>query len=69
MSFLLSQATAESSKVADIKPRILDNTDKVKSWKFPDIIDPVQLKALRLPDPLTASKVCSRSIPLRSVLS
>lgn len=50
-------ATAESSKVADIKPRILDNTDKVKSWKFPDIIDPVQLKALRLPDPLTASKV------------
>lgn len=47
----------ESSRVADVKPRISDNVDKIKSWKFPDIADPSQLKTLKLPDPLTASKV------------
>ncbi|KAM7493831.1 hypothetical protein LguiB_028440 [Lonicera macranthoides] len=50
-------ANVESSKVADIKPRILENVDKIKSWKFPDIVDSAHLKALRLPDPLTSSKV------------
>ncbi|XP_022868457.1 protein TPR2-like [Olea europaea var. sylvestris] len=50
-------ATMESSRVADVKPRISDNVDKIKSWKFPDIADPSQLKTLKLPDPLTASKV------------
>ncbi|KAA8525101.1 hypothetical protein F0562_007035 [Nyssa sinensis] len=50
-------ATAESSRVADVKPRISDNMDKIKSWKFPDIVDSAQLKALRLPDPMTANKV------------
>ncbi|CAK9136065.1 unnamed protein product [Ilex paraguariensis] len=47
----------ESSRMADIKPRISDNADKIKSWKFSDIVDPAQFKALRLPDPLTANKV------------
>ncbi|KAL3844437.1 hypothetical protein ACJIZ3_001840 [Penstemon smallii] len=46
-----------SSRVADVKPRILDTSDKMKSWKFPDIADSSQLKTLKLPDPLTASKV------------
>ncbi|GMQ04078.1 hypothetical protein CsSME_00049623 [Camellia sinensis var. sinensis] len=50
-------AAVESSRAADIKPRILDNVGKVKSWKIPDIVDSAQLKALRLPDPLTVSKV------------
>ncbi|CAI9759508.1 unnamed protein product [Fraxinus pennsylvanica] len=50
-------ATMESSRVADVKPRISDNIDKIKSWKFPDIADSSQLKTLKLPDPLTASKV------------
>ncbi|CAI9772281.1 unnamed protein product [Fraxinus pennsylvanica] len=49
--------TMESSRAADVKPRISDNVDKIKSWKFPDIADPSQLKTLKLPDPLTASKV------------
>lgn len=48
----------EGSRVADVKPRILDTTEKSKSWKFPDISDPSQLKTLKLPDPMTPSKVC-----------
>ncbi|XP_059641572.1 protein TOPLESS-RELATED PROTEIN 2-like [Cornus florida] len=52
-----SLASAESSRGADIKPRISDNADKTRSWKFPDIVDASQLKALKLPDPLMASKV------------
>ncbi|KAK4486313.1 hypothetical protein RD792_008984 [Penstemon davidsonii] len=47
----------ESSRVAEVKPRILDTTDKIKSSKFPDIADSSQLKTLKLPDPLTASKI------------
>ncbi|KAL6533647.1 Protein TOPLESS-RELATED PROTEIN 2 [Orobanche hederae] len=50
-------ATMESSRSADVKPRILDPTDKIKRWKFPDIADSSQLKTLKLPDPLTTSKV------------
>ncbi|KAK6158334.1 hypothetical protein DH2020_005648 [Rehmannia glutinosa] len=50
-------ANMESSRTADVKPRILDSADKMKSWKSPDIADSSQLKTLKLPDPLTASKV------------
>ncbi|KAK6117020.1 hypothetical protein DH2020_049264 [Rehmannia glutinosa] len=50
-------ASMESSRVADVKPRILDTTEKIKSWKSPDISEPSQLKTLKLPDPLTPSKV------------
>nr|XP_043627620.1 protein TOPLESS-RELATED PROTEIN 2-like isoform X2 [Erigeron canadensis] len=50
-------ANAESSKAVDIKPRIVDGTDKTRSWKLPDIVDSSHLKALRLPDPIAASKV------------
>ncbi|KVH91644.1 Quinonprotein alcohol dehydrogenase-like-superfamily [Cynara cardunculus var. scolymus] len=50
-------ANAESSKVVDIKPRIVDGADKIKSWKLPDIVDSSHLKPLRLPDPMAASKV------------
>lgn len=59
------QATAESSKMADIKPRILDNTDKIIAWKSPDIKDSTQLRAIRLPDSFTATKVCSISMLCR----
>lgn len=45
--------------MADIKPRILDNTDKIIAWKFPDIKESTQLRAIKLPDSFTASKVCS----------
>ncbi|XP_055820977.1 protein TOPLESS-RELATED PROTEIN 2-like isoform X2 [Solanum dulcamara] len=50
-------ATMESSRVPDVKPRIAENMDKIKSWKFSDIADSSQLKTLKLPDPLLASKV------------
>lgn len=53
----MRQATADSSRSADVKPRIVDTTDKIKSWKFTDIADSSQLKTLKLPDSLTASKV------------
>lgn len=52
------QASMESSRGADVKPRILENTEKIKSWKSSDISDSSQLKTLKLPDPLTPSKVC-----------
>ncbi|MCD7461676.1 Protein TOPLESS-RELATED PROTEIN 2 [Datura stramonium] len=50
-------ATMENSRVPDVKPRIAENLDKIKSWKFSDIADSSQLKTLKLPDPLSASKV------------
>ncbi|KAK6782876.1 hypothetical protein RDI58_020672 [Solanum bulbocastanum] len=50
-------ATMESSRVPDVKPRIAEHMDKIRSWKFSDIADSSQLKTLKLPDPLSASKV------------
>ncbi|XP_047970386.1 protein TOPLESS-RELATED PROTEIN 2-like isoform X1 [Salvia hispanica] len=49
-------ATLDGSRTADVKPRI-DTTEKIKSWKFADITDSSQLKTLKLPDSLTASKI------------
>lgn len=51
--------------MVDTKPKILDNADKIIAWKFPDVTEPTQLRAIRLSDPLSASKVCPRSMPLR----
>ncbi|KAL3645777.1 Protein TOPLESS-RELATED PROTEIN 2 [Castilleja foliolosa] len=50
-------ANMESSRGADVKPRILDTTEKSKIWKSPDISESSQLRTLKLPDPLTPSKV------------
>ncbi|KAL1802568.1 hypothetical protein ACET3Z_031215 [Daucus carota] len=50
-----NHAIAESSKMADIKPRSLDSTDKIIAWKFPDIKESTQLKAIKLSDSFTAS--------------
>lgn len=61
----LLQASAETSKMVDTKPKILDNAEKIIAWKFPDVTEPTQLRAIRLSDPLSASKVCPRSMPLR----
>ncbi|GMY06426.1 protein TOPLESS-RELATED PROTEIN 2-like isoform X1 [Fagus crenata] len=47
----------DSSRLLDVKPRISDDVDKILSWKSSDIVDTSQLKALRLPDPVTAAKV------------
>lgn len=46
----LLQASSESSKMADTKPKILDNPDKIIAWKFPDVTESTQLRAIRLPD-------------------
>lgn len=51
------QGTTDSSRLIDVKPRISDELDKMRSWKIPDIVDPSQLKALRLPDPVATGKV------------
>ncbi|KAK1261901.1 Topless-related protein 1 [Acorus gramineus] len=51
-----SLASMENNR-ADVKPRVSDDVEKVKSWKLADIVDPAQLKALRLPDPFTTGKV------------
>ncbi|RVW41730.1 Protein TPR2 [Vitis vinifera] len=50
-------ATMDSSRLVDVKPKISDDLEKIKSWKIPDIVDQSQLKALRLPDPVTTGKV------------
>ena len=47
----------DSSRLVDVKPRISDDTDKIKGWRIPDIIDPSHMKVLRLPDAITAGKV------------
>ncbi|KAH9783946.1 protein TOPLESS-RELATED PROTEIN 2 [Citrus sinensis] len=45
------------SRLVDVKPRVAEDVDKIKSWRIPDISDPSQIKALRLPDSIAASKV------------
>ncbi|KAK1286085.1 Topless-related protein 1 [Acorus calamus] len=55
-STISSLASMENNRT-DVKPRISDDVEKVKSWKLADIVDPAQLKALRLPDPFTTGKV------------
>ncbi|KAH0978648.1 hypothetical protein GBA52_005825 [Prunus armeniaca] len=49
--------TMENSRLVDVKPRISEDIDKIKSWKISDIVDPSQMKALRLPDSTTAGKI------------
>ncbi|KAK1272817.1 Topless-related protein 1 [Acorus gramineus] len=53
----INSLTSMENNRADVKPRISDDSEKVKSWKLSDIVDPAQLKALRLPDPFTTGKV------------
>lgn len=47
----------DNSRLVDVKPRISDDVEKIKSWKISDIVDPSQMKPLRLPDSVTAAKV------------
>ncbi|XP_073011720.1 protein TOPLESS-RELATED PROTEIN 2-like [Typha latifolia] len=48
----------EASRTTDVKPRIPDDSEKIKTWKLADIADSTHLKALRLPESVTtASKV------------
>ncbi|CAA0838252.1 Protein TOPLESS [Striga hermonthica] len=47
----------DSGRVADVKPRVHEAIEKPKIWRSPDMSDPSQLKTLKLPDPLTPTKV------------
>ncbi|KAG1354187.1 protein TOPLESS-RELATED PROTEIN 2 [Cocos nucifera] len=50
--------TADATRTADVKPKILDDAGKIMSWKLADIVDSAELKTLRLPDSMSmASKV------------
>ncbi|CAA6669573.1 unnamed protein product [Spirodela intermedia] len=44
----------DSSRMVDVKQRLPDDSDKVRAWKLVDIVDPNQLRALRLSDPTAA---------------
>lgn len=55
---LLPSAPMDGSRMVDVKQRLPDDSDKVRGWKLVDVVDPNQLRALRLPDPAAAgSKV------------
>lgn len=60
---MLLQGPIDSSRL-DVKQRIVDDADKIKSWKSPDITESSQLKALRLPDSTAASKVGDKEFQL-----
>ncbi|KAI3692213.1 hypothetical protein L6452_32024 [Arctium lappa] len=49
-------ANPQSTKVVDITQRIVDSADTTKRW-LSEIVDSSQLRALRFPDPMAASKV------------
>ncbi|WOL13224.1 protein TPR2-like [Canna indica] len=53
-----SLAVMDNNRIADVKPRISEDAEKIRSWKLAEIVDSSHLKALRLPDSTsTASKV------------
>lgn len=47
----------DNSRLVDVKPRVSDDTDKIRSRKASDIVEPSQIKPLRLPDSAAAAKV------------
>ncbi|RRT68976.1 hypothetical protein BHM03_00019315 [Ensete ventricosum] len=52
-------AAMDNNRVVDIKPKISEDAEKMKSWKLADIVDSAHLRTLRLPDTVTNStKVC-----------
>ena len=49
----------DNNRIVDIKPKISEDAEKMKSWKLADIVDSAHLRTLRLPDTVTNStKVC-----------
>ncbi|CAD5173037.1 protein TOPLESS-RELATED PROTEIN 2-like isoform X1 [Musa acuminata AAA Group] len=50
-----SLAAMDNNRTADIKPKISDDTDKIKNWKLVDIVDSANPRTLRLPDTLATS--------------
>ncbi|XP_042467326.1 protein TPR3-like [Zingiber officinale] len=53
-----SNAVVDSTRAADVKPRIPEETERIRSWKLTEIVNVGHLKTLRLPDSTSAvSKV------------
>ncbi|KAK6926148.1 WD40 repeat [Dillenia turbinata] len=50
-------ATMDNSRLIDVKPRISEDVDKIKSWRITDISDSSHLKALKLPDSTPMGRV------------
>lgn len=51
------QNAMESNLAVEVKPRVEDAVDKIKTWKLTEIMEPSQCRTIRLPDNLPASKV------------
>ncbi|XP_010943652.1 protein TOPLESS-RELATED PROTEIN 2 isoform X1 [Elaeis guineensis] len=64
-----SLAPMENNRMADVKPRISDDADKIKSWKLAEIVDSAHLKTLRLPDSMTATSKIVRLLYTNSGLA
>ena len=59
----------DPSRTPDVKPRITDESEKVKTWKLADIVDNGHLRALHLTDTDTnPSKVRYIVIELYSLI-
>ncbi|KAJ8485636.1 hypothetical protein OPV22_018121 [Ensete ventricosum] len=64
-----SLAAMDNNRAADIKPKISEDSEKIKCWKLADIVDSAHLKALRLPDPVTTSSKVVRLLYTNSGLA
>ena len=53
---------SDNRSLVDVKPKIQDESiEKSRIWKLTEINEPSQCRSLRLPDSLTAMRVCSTS--------
>ncbi|KAH7668741.1 WD40 repeat-containing protein [Dioscorea alata] len=66
---MTSLVTIDNSRTVDVKPRISEDAEKIKSWKLADIVDSAHLKALRLPDTMTSSAKVVRLLYTNSGLA
>ncbi|KAJ8486353.1 hypothetical protein OPV22_018838 [Ensete ventricosum] len=64
-----SLAAMDNNRTVDIKPKISDDSEKIKNWKLADIVDSAHLKALRLPDSMTTSSKVVRLLYTNSGLA
>ncbi|CAL9073806.1 unnamed protein product [Musa hybrid cultivar] len=64
-----SLAAMDNNRTLDIKPKISDDSEKIKNWKLADIVDSAHLKALRLPDSMTTSSKVVRLLYTNSGLA
>ncbi|XP_065050198.1 protein TOPLESS-RELATED PROTEIN 2-like [Musa acuminata AAA Group] len=66
---MTSLAVMDSNRAADVKPRISEDTEKIKSWKLADVVDSAHIKALHLPDSTSTKSKVMRLLYTNSGLS